>query len=338
MKEKPILGITMGDASGAGPELVTMAWSDEAMRAMGRLLCIGDADCMRQAFQITGVGGQVRAVENVSQARYQDDTLDVLDLDNVDVEELHFAKVQPMAGKAAYETIVRAAELAMAGDIDAMVTAPIHKEAMNLAGYHYDGHTGLLTELTAARRVTMMLVADDLRVTHVSTHCALREAIERVKRERILEVVRLTNEALKQMGIDDPRIAVAGLNPHSGEGGLFGDEEIREIAPAIEAALAEGINVYDEPVPPDTVFYRMAEAGQFDAVVAMYHDQGHIPTKVLAFARGVNVTLGLPIIRTSVDHGTVFGKAGKGTADPTSLKCAIEVAVTLVRGRERETS
>ncbi|MEA3408118.1 MAG: 4-hydroxythreonine-4-phosphate dehydrogenase PdxA [Chloroflexota bacterium] len=338
MKEKPILGITMGDASGAGPELVTMAWSDEAMRSMGRLLCIGDADCMRQAFQITGVGGEVRAIEDVSQARYQDDTLDVLDLDNVNVDELEFAEVQPMAGKAAYETIVKAAELAMAGEIDAIVTAPIHKEAMNLAGYHYDGHTGLLKELTGAESVTMMLVADDFRVTHVSTHCALREAIERVKKERILEVVYLTNETLKQMGIDDPHIAVAGLNPHAGEGGLFGHEEIEEIAPAIEAALAEGINVYGEPVPPDTVFYRMAKRGQFDAVVAMYHDQGHIPTKVLAFAKGVNVTLGLPIIRTSVDHGTVYGKAGKGTADPTSLKRAIEVAVTLVRGRQPDKS
>lgn len=181
----------------------------------------------------------------------------------------------------------------------------------------------------------MMLVAGDFRVTHVSTHCSLREAIERVKKARILEVIRLTHDALRQMGCARPRLAVAGLNPHAGEGGLFGDEEIREIAPAIEVALAEGIDVYPTPVPPDTVFYRMAKSGQFDAVVAMYHDQGHIPTKVLGFAEGVNVTLGLPIIRTSVDHGTVYGKAGKGTADATSLKRAIEVAVLMVKGRNR---
>jgi 4-hydroxy-L-threonine phosphate dehydrogenase PdxA len=179
----------------------------------------------------------------------------------------------------------------------------------------------------------MMLVAGSFRVTHVSTHCSLRDAIERARKERILAVIRLTHDALRQMAIDEPRIAVAGLNPHAGESGLFGDEETREIVPAIQAARAEGINVYPGAVPPDTVFHRMASGQQFDAVVAMYHDQGHIPTKVLGFAEGVNVTLGLPIVRTSVDHGTVFGKAGKGTADPTSLKRAIELAVLLVEGR-----
>jgi len=251
----------------------------------------------------------------------------------VDLAQLQFAKVQAMAGQAAYDAVVKAIELAMAGEIDAIVTSALNKEALNLAGHNYDGHTELLAEFTRTKRVTMMLVAGDFRVTHVSTHCSLREAIDRVKTARVLDVIRLTNKAVKQMGIAAPRLAVAGLNPHSGEGGLFGDEDEREIAPAIKAAREEGIDVYPIPVPPDTVFYRMAANKQFDAVVAMYHDQGHIPTKVLAFAEGVNVTLGLPIIRTSVDHGTVFGKAGKGTADPTSLKRAIEVAVLLAKGR-----
>jgi 4-hydroxythreonine-4-phosphate dehydrogenase len=279
------------------------------------------------------VSGTIRAVERVADAFYSADALDVLDLKNIDMERLEYGKVQAMSGKAAYEAVVRAVELAMANEIDAVVTSALNKEALNLAGYHYDGHTELLKELTNAQSVTMMLTAGQFRVTHVSTHCSLRQAIERTRKERILEVIHLTVQALQQMGIAKPRLAVAGLNPHAGEGGLFGDEEVREIQPAIDAAIAEGIDVYPIPLPPDTVFYRMSSAGQFDAVVAMYHDQGHIPTKVLGFAEGVNVTLGLPIIRTSVDHGTVFGKAGKGTADETSLKRAIEVAVSMCSGR-----
>ena len=333
MTTRPILGVTMGDPSGAGPEIVTKAWADERIRSVARLVLIGDADCMAQAFRITGVPGRTHAVKSVAEGRFADDALDVLDLSNVDVEKLEFAKVQALAGKAAYEAVVKAIELAMAGEIEAMVTSALNKEALNMAGYHYDGHTGLLAEMTGARSVTMMLVAGDFRVTHVSTHCSLREAVDLVKRDRVLEVIRLTHAALKQMGIEEPRLAVAGLNPHSGEGGLFGKEEILEISPAVEAAIAEGMNVYPVPVAPDTAFYRMSSRHQFDAVVAMYHDQGHIPTKVLSFSEGVNVTLGLPIIRTSVDHGTVFGKAGKGTADATSLKRAIEVAVSLCRER-----
>ena len=336
MEERPILGVTMGDPSGAGPEIVTKAWADPAIRQMGRLVLVGDADCMAQAFRITGVSGGVRAVQSVAEAHFDDGRLDVLDLNNVDIQKLEFAKVQTMAGKAAYEAVVRTIDLALAGEIDAMVTSALHKEALNLAGCHHPGHTEILADLTHTESVAMMLVAGDFRVTHVSTHCALREAIERAKKKRILEVIRLTHHALRLMGIAHPRLAVAGLNPHAGEGGLFGDEEIAEIAPAIDAARAEGMDVYPRPVPPDTVFYRMASGHQFDAVVAMYHDQGHIPTKVLAFAEGVNVTLGLPITRTSVDHGTVYGKAGKGTADPTSLKRAIEVAVLMVKGRRRQ--
>jgi 4-phospho-D-threonate 3-dehydrogenase / 4-phospho-D-erythronate 3-dehydrogenase len=332
---KPLLAVTMGDPSGAGPEIVTKAWADADLRAMARLLIIGDAGCMARALQITGIPGEVRAVARIDDALFDDSHLDVLDLANVDLGQLVFAKVQAMAGRAAYEAVVRAIDLAMSGEVDAIVTSGINKEALHLAGHMYDGHTEILARRTGAKSVTMMLVAGDFRVTHVSTHCSLRQAIERVTKERVLQVIHLTHDSLQQMGIEHPRLAVAGLNPHAGEGGIFGDEEIHEILPAIEQARAEGLDVYPSPMAPDTVFFRMAEKGEFDAVVAMYHDQGHIPTKVLAFAEGVNVTQGLPIIRTSVDHGTVFGKAGKGTADATSLKRAIEVAVSLARGKQR---
>lgn len=335
MNDRPILGVTMGDPSGSGPEIVVKAWADPAMRAAARWLVIGDAGCMAQALRITGVAGNVRAVDEPAQARFADEVLDVLDLKNVDLSQLKFGAVQAMSGKAAYEAVAKAVELALAGEIEAIVTSALHKEALNLAGYHFDGHTEILAHLTNTPSVTMMLVAGHFRVTHVSTHCSLREAIERVKKERILDVIHLTHSALKQMGIAAPRIAVAGLNPHAGEGGLFGDEEVREIAPAIQTARAEGLDVYPTPLAPDTVFNRMWSNQHFDAVVAMFHDQGHIPTKVLAFSEGVNVTLGLPIIRTSVDHGTAFGKAGKGTADATSLKRAVEVAILLARGHRK---
>jgi 4-hydroxythreonine-4-phosphate dehydrogenase len=234
-----------------------------------------------------------------------------------------------MGGQAAYECVVKAVEYALSGEIQAIVTSALHKEALNLAGHDFPGHTELLAHLCKVKSVSMLLVAGNFRVSHVSTHVALREAIGRVKKERILEVARLTAEALCRMEVNEPRLAVAGLNPHAGEGGLFGSEERTEIHPAVEAAQAEGMDVVG-PIPPDSVFFRMKE-GQYDAVVAMYHDQGHIPVKVLAFDKGVNVTLGLPIIRTSVDHGTVFGKAGKGTARPTSMVEALKLAAKMCK-------
>jgi len=333
MMVKPIFAVTMGDPSGAGPEIVTKAWDDPAIRDMARLVVIGDAKCMARALEITRVPGEVRPIERVSEARFKEGQLDVLDLHSVDLSKLVFSKVQAMAGKAAYDAVAKSIELAMAGEVDAIVTSALNKAALNLAGYQYDGHTEILAELTGTKSVTMMLIAGTFRVTHVSTHCSLREAIARVKKARILDVIRLTYRALQQLGIEQPHLAVAGLNPHAGEGGLFGDEEPREITPAIEEARQEGIDVYPSPIAPDTVFYRMSSRQEFDAVVAMYHDQGHIPTKILGFAEGVNVTLGLPIIRTSVDHGTAFGHAGKGNANATSLKRAIQVAVALHKGR-----
>lgn len=232
-----------------------------------------------------------------------------------------------MTGHAAYECVVKAVELALVKEIDAMVTSALHKEALNLAGHHFAGHTELLAHLCGVKRVTMLLVAGDFRVSHVSTHVSLREAIERVTKDRILEVAQLTHEAVQRMGIAKPCLAVARLNPHAGEGGLFGDEEEQEIRPAVEEARAQDMYVHG-PISPDTVFYRMKQR-QYEAVIAMYHDQGHIPVKVLAFEHGVNVTLGLPIIRTSVDHGTAFDKAGKGTASSYSMIEALKLAAKM---------
>jgi len=290
---------------------------------------IGDADTMGESLQITGVPGKVRAIEKITEALFKDGVIEVIDLHNIQLNKLKRGRVDPMAGKAAFEYIKLAAELALAGECDAIVTSAINKESLNKAGYHYDGHTQLLAELCGVPDVAMMLVSGQLRITHVTTHVSLHEAIEMVRPERILTVIRLTDEAVRQMSVNKPRIAVAGLNPHAGESGLFGDEEAKYIKPAIEAACRQGMNVTG-PFPPDSVFFRASE-GQFDAAIAMYHDQGHIAIKMLGITQGVNVTLGLPIIRTSVDHGTVFGKAGKGTADPTSLMEAIKLATAMSR-------
>ena len=330
---RPLLAITMGDAAGSGPEIVTKALVDLQTRAVCRTVVIGDAATMRAALKVTGVLGEVRAIAKLSEALFRNGIIEVIDLHNIQLDRLTRGQVDPMAGKAAFEYIKLAADLALDGKCDAIVTSAINKESLNKAGYHYDGHTQLLAELCGARDVAMMLVSGQLRITHVTTHVSLRQAIEQIRPERILTVLRLTNEALRQMGIDEPRIAMAGLNPHAGESGLFGDEELKYITPAIEAARCQGMDIVG-PFPPDSVFLRTSE-GQFDAAIAMYHDQGHIAIKMLGITQGVNVTLGLPIIRTSVDHGTVFGKAGKGTADPTSLIQAIKLATVMYRNRRR---
>jgi len=326
---KPLLVITMGDAAGSGPEIIAKTLAESEISAVCRCVVIGDADTMRESLQITGVPGKVRAIEKITEALFKDGVIEVVDLHNIQLNKLKRGRVDPMTGKAAFEYIKLAAELALAGECDAIVTSAINKESLNKAGYHYDGHTQLLAELCGVPDVAMMLVSGQLRITHVTTHVSLHEAIEMVRPERILTVIRLTDEAVRQMSVNKPRIAVAGLNPHAGESGLFGDEEAKYIKPAIEAACRQGMNVTG-PFPPDSVFFRASE-GQFDAAIAMYHDQGHIAIKMLGITQGVNVTLGLPIIRTSVDHGTVFGKAGKGTADPTSLMEAIKLATAMSR-------
>lgn len=325
--QPPLLAITMGDPSGTGPEILVKAYSSPELDGICRPLVVGDLGVMRKALAYTGSRIGLRGVSSVQDARYEPGTLDVLDLANVDLPKLLLGKVDPMAGHAAYEYVVKAAHLALTGEVGGIVTSAISKAAMNQAGHHYDGHTGLLAETCKAPGATMMLVAETLRVSHVSTHVSLKQAIERVKPERILKVIRLSAEACRRMGVEKPRIAVAGLNPHAGEGGLFGDEEQTQILPAIEAAREEGIQA-SGPHPGDTVFFRALQ-GEFDAAVAMYHDQGHVAAKMLGIWKGVNVTLGLPIIRTSVEHGTNYDMAGTGKSDPRSLICAVKLAATM---------
>ncbi len=325
----PLLALTLGDPAGTGPELLTRALVDPAVRAVCRPLVVGDAATLDAARAFTGCTARVVAVDAPEAATFDAGTLTVLDLDNIDLARLNRAAVSAPAGQAAYESVVAAARLALDQRADAIVTSALNKAALNAAGHHFDGHTGLLADICQSPGATMMLVADKLRVSHVSTHVSLRQAIDRVRPERILKVLELTRAAVQRLGVAEPHLAVAGLNPHAGEGGLFGSEEAEFIAPAIAEARARGWNV-SGPHPGDTVFFRAAQ-GEFDGTVAMYHDQGHVAAKMLGIWRGVNVTLGLPIIRTSVEHGTDFANAGTGRGDPRSLIEAIKLAAALAQ-------
>jgi 4-phospho-D-threonate 3-dehydrogenase / 4-phospho-D-erythronate 3-dehydrogenase len=330
--DRPLLGITMGDPAGIGPEVALKALRHTDVYGRCRPLLIGDRRILDRAaawLEQPALGYEI--VGEPAGGRYAAGTVALLDLGNAAPDACPIGYVGAAAGRAAVEYVFRACDLALAGAVDAVVTAPLNKEAMNLAGFHFAGHTELLAERTGAQRVSMLLVGPQLRIVHVSTHISLEDAIRRVTHERVAAVIDLAYESCRALGIAAPRIAVAGLNPHASEGGLFGDQEAREIVPAIRAARARGLDVSD-PQPPDTVFLR-AVKGAYDIVVAMYHDQGHIPMKLLAFDSGVNVSVGLPIIRTSVDHGTAFDIAGSGKASEASMLAAIEVAVQMVRAR-----
>lgn len=327
MSALPLIALTLGDPAGTGPEIILKALAQPEVSGLGRLLVVGDAATLERAQTYTGTRLVIRRVNLPAEAQFAPHSIDVLDLKNVDSSRLQLGRVDPVAGQAAFESIRRATELALAGQAGAIVTSAINKAALNAAGHHFDGHTGLLAHLCSSPGATMMLVADKLRVSHVSTHVPLRVAIDRVRPERIVQVLQLTHDAIRRLGIERPRLAVAGLNPHAGEGGLFGDEEEKFIAPAIAQARALGLDAHG-PFAGDTIFFRTLQ-GEFDAAVAMYHDQGHIAAKMLGIWRGVNVTLGLPIIRTSVEHGTDFANAGTGRSDPRSLVEAIKLAVTM---------
>lgn len=340
--EQPILGITMGDPAGIGPEIIVKALDRRGIYQFCRPLVIGDGDVIRSAQKLVGSKAQLHRVSSVSDALFKPGTADVYDLDNISAGEYHHGEISPKAGNAAFGAIHKAIELAMQGDIDGTVTAPIHKESLNQAGHHFAGHTEIYGHFTGSEEVAMLLVEDDLRVVHVSTHVALRKACDLVKKQRVLRVIHLVDQACKKFGIPEPAIGVAGLNPHASDGGLFGDEEEKEIIPAVNEALKQGIKV-EGPIAPDTLYPR-AKGGFYDAVVAMYHDQGHIAFKMEGFVwdkearawgkiSGVNITLGLPIVRTSVDHGTAFDIAGTGTADYESLVNATEYASLLAGKR-----
>ena len=336
---KPLIGISVGDPAGIGPEITAKTLNLERIYEICKPLVVCDFNVMVEAAKFSKVDLKMRSVDTPAEGNYEFGTIDVLDMKNVDMDKLEYKQVAAMTGQASYEYISKVIQLALAGDIDATVTGPIHKEAINAAGVHHAGHTEIYAEQTGTKDYAMMLAEGDFRVVHVSTHVSLKEAIERVKKARVLKVIELAYNALRKLGIEEPRIAVAGLNPHAGENGLFGTEEMDEIIPAIEEAKKSGKNV-DGPIPPDTVFSKM-QGGQYDIVVVMYHDQGHIPTKLAGFKynretntwlsmSGVNVTLGLPIVRSSVDHGVAFGKAGEGRANPESMIQAIAMAIKLV--------
>lgn len=343
---RPVIGITMGDPASIGPEITIKALREKSVYEKTRPVVIGDLCVMENAREILGASDiRLNRIRNVDEALFQYGTIDVLDMGLVDLAKLKLGEVSAMAGEAAFRYVVKVIELAMAGEVDATVTNAFNKAAINLAGHHFSGHTEVYAHYTGTKHYTMMLAHENLRVVHVSTHVALREACDRVKKDRVLEVIRIADDACRQLGIASPKVGVAGLNPHSGEGGLFGREEIEEIIPAIEEAKKEGIDA-DGPVPPDTVFSKAA-GGWYDIVVAMYHDQGHIPLKVKGFVynrerkmwdavSGVNITLGLPIIRVSVDHGTAFDQAGTGTATALSLLNAIDYAARMAESRRQE--
>jgi len=314
MDNHKIYGITMGDSSGVGPEILLKAFKQEEIKH--RFVVFGDIAALEFYNQKLGYG-----------VRIGPDGMNVIDHGILTREDVTPGELSKKSGFAAREYVVAATKAALAGSIAAMVTLPINKEATQLSDPGFVGHTELIGALCGVSDVTIMLASDQLIVTHVSTHMSLQNAIHAAKKERICTILRLTSEAVGKLK-SNPRIAVAGLNPHAGEHGLFGQEEINEIRPAVEWAQAQGMPV-DGPFPPDTVFYMAVRKKKFDAIVCMYHDQGHVPLKLLDFEGGVNVALGLPIIRTSVDHGTAFDIAGQGTASTVSLIRALDFAANM---------
>ena len=334
MKEIPT-AVTMGDPAGIGPEIVAKIFAETGMQDINHAVVVGDAAIMERAVRLLGLPLRINDISRPQEAAFEEGVIDLICASELP-EDLPFGKLDARAGAAAFEYIRRATELALERSVRAVATAPLNKEAMHLGGHKYPGHTEILAELTNTRDYAMMLVAEDLRVIHVSTHVPLREAIERVRPERELVVIRLAHETLRRIGVEEPRVAVAGLNPHAGENGLFGTEDAAFIAPAVKEARGEGIDA-SGPWPPDTVFSR-ARKGEYDIVVVQYHDQGHVPIKLLGFESGVNVTVGLPFFRTSVDHGTAFDIAGTGKADHTSMRAAVELARELAEAPEYERS
>lgn len=328
-QQKPIVGITMGDAAGVGPEIILKSLAKEEMYEISRPLVIGDSKILERAKSFVNSELKVESVnaENLENLAYEYGTVYCLDL-NLLSEELPVGQVSKEAGHAAFKYLETAIELAKQQKISAICTAPLNKEALHKGGHKYPGHTEILADLTGTQDFSMMLSAPNLKVIHVTTHVGILDAVKLINPERVYHVIKLAHDTLQKAGISSPKIAVCGINPHAGENGLFGyGEEEEKVIPGVEKAQGEGIDVVG-PLPADTLFFRTVR-GDFDIVVAMYHDQGHGPVKVLGLDAGVNITVGLPIIRTSVDHGTAFDIAGKGIADEKSLMEAMRQAVEL---------
>ncbi|MEX0680523.1 MAG: 4-hydroxythreonine-4-phosphate dehydrogenase PdxA [Balneolales bacterium] len=327
--EAPVIGITMGDPSGIGPEIILKSYLNNEIKNC-KIVVIGDYDVMLAAHDMLNIDSyELKKISDPRDSLFHPDQLNILDIDVINISELKRGEVQAASGDAAFKCISESVALAKKGAIHAVVTAPINKEALHLAGHKYPGHTEILGILTDTRDYAMLLYDRKLSVIHVSTHISLLKAITGLKKERIEKVIELAHDTMKNLDGKAPRIAVAGLNPHAGEKGLFGDEERKIIIPAVNHMKSKGYHV-SGPLPPDTVFLQTVE-GKYDIVVAMYHDQGHIPLKLLGFHSGVNVTVGLPILRTSVDHGTAFDIAWHGKASEESMLEAIRLASKIVQ-------
>lgn len=318
----------MGDPAGVGPEVSVRALAEREVYSRCRPFIIGDLATIQKTAAGVALPLVVKQITSPGEARFEFGLVEVLQATTGDISAIKMGAVSAEAGKAAVECIFKAVDLAKGRQIDAIATAPLNKDAINQAGYHYPGHTEMLASLTETTDYSLMLVAGDFRVIHVTTHVSMRQALDLLSKERVLRIIRLADRTAKELGVAKPRVAVAGFNCHAGENGLFGTEEIEHITPAIEAAKAEGIDA-SGPWPGDTVFFRAAQRKEFDIVLAMYHDQGHVAVKMLGFEAGVNTTAGLPIIRTSVDHGTAFRRAGQWRANAGSMVEAIKLGADL---------
>ncbi|MCR5796276.1 MAG: 4-hydroxythreonine-4-phosphate dehydrogenase PdxA [Solobacterium sp.] len=322
---RPLIVIPMGDPAGIGPEITVKALSKKEICGISRSVVTGDLGILEKAADICGIDTKFHVIGDPAEGIYEEGTIDVIDLHNIDPGQFCYGKVSAMCGRAAYEYIEKAIELAMAGKADAVATTTINKESLRAADVPYIGHTEIFGALTGTEEPLTMFELEDMRILFLSRHMSLRKACDYVTKEHIISCVRKGYRALQQLGIEDPRIGVAGLNPHCGEHGLFGDEEVREIIPAVEELQEEGYRVYG-PVGADSVFWQ-ARNGRYDCVLSLYHDQGHIASKTVDFNRTISITCGMPILRTSVDHGTAFDIAGKGIADEISLCEAVRKAV-----------
>lgn len=320
----PRIAIPLGDPAGIGPEIVVKALAENEIYELSKPLVVGDAQVVRQALEFCGLNLNVHSVNKADEGIYQVGTVDVIDLRNVDIHTLRMGQVQAQGGRAAFEYIQRSVEKALAHEVDAIATTPINKESLRAAGVDYIGHTEILAGLTGTHDPLTMFEVRNMRVFFLTRHVSLRKACDLVTHERILDYIHRCHQALKRLGVTEGTMAVAGLNPHSGEHGLFGDEEVNHVIPAVEEAQKQGYKVAG-PIGADSVFH-LALMGKYNSVLSLYHDQGHIATKTLDFERTIALTIGLPFLRTSVDHGTAFDIAGTGKASPVSMMEAIRLA------------
>lgn len=331
---KPIIAIPMGDAAGIGPEITVRALADKMIQEIARCVVVGDKDVLEDAIRFSGVDLRIKCIEEPANGDYTPGVLNLIDLDNIDMNALKIGEIQAMTGQAAYEYIKKATELCLAHKADVLSTTAINKESLKLAEVPYIGHTEIVGALTGTKNPLTMFQVRNLRVFFLTRHVSLRKACDLVTKDSLLTFIRDCVKALEVLGVDNPKIAVAGLNPHSGEHGLFGTEEVDHVIPAVLEAKARGIDI-EGPIGADSVFYQ-ALNGRYDAVLSLYHDQGHIATKMVDFERTISITNGMPILRTSVDHGTALDIAGKGIASPVSMIEAIRLAVEYAPNFKRE--